>query len=70
MTHYFIQAQDNPKEPTGTIITVSSGRAGITGVGGSAYNISKIAEQRLNEHLQLGNIRFPVFPLMILLTSV
>jgi NAD(P)-dependent dehydrogenase (short-subunit alcohol dehydrogenase family) len=54
MTHYFIQAQSDPKKPTGTIITVSSGRAGITAAGGSAYNISKIAEQRLNEHLQLG----------------
>jgi hypothetical protein len=54
MTHYFIQAQPNPKKPTGTIITVSSGRAGITAEGGSAYNISKIAEQKLNEHLQLG----------------
>jgi len=55
MTHYFIQSQLNPKEPTGTIITVRSGRAGITAAGGLTYNISKIVEQRLNEHLQLGN---------------
>jgi NAD(P)-dependent dehydrogenase (short-subunit alcohol dehydrogenase family) len=60
MTHYFIQSQPNPKEPVGTIITVSSGRAGLTGVGGSAYNISKVAEQRLNEHLQLG--KYPSYP--------
>ena len=54
MTHYYIQSHPNPKKPTGTIITVSSGRAGLTNVGGSAYNISKSAEQKLNEHLQLG----------------
>jgi NAD(P)-dependent dehydrogenase (short-subunit alcohol dehydrogenase family) len=62
MTHYFIQSQPNPKEPTGTIITVSSGRAGLTGAGGSAYNIAKIAEQRLNEHLQLGQYPSPPNP--------
>jgi hypothetical protein len=67
MTHYFIQAQPDPKKPTGTVLTVSSGRAGITAEGGSAYNISKIAEQRLNEHLQLGRqhplsvFKFPIF---------
>lgn len=54
MVHEFIQAQPNPKEPTGTIITVSSGRAGLTTVGGSAYNISKIAEEKLTEHLHEG----------------
>jgi len=58
MNHYFIQAQPNPKQPTGTIITVSSGRAGLTAPGGSAYNISKLAEQRLAEHLQLGKLHF------------
>jgi len=56
MNHHFIQSQPDPKKPTGTIITVASGRAGITAEGGSAYNISKIAEQRLNEHLQLGKV--------------
>ncbi|KAN0119209.1 NAD(P)-binding protein [Hyaloscypha variabilis] len=64
MNHYFIQAQPNPKEPTGTIITVSSGRAGLTAPGGSAYNISKLAEQRLAEHLQLEYPTLRVFTTM------
>jgi NADP-dependent 3-hydroxy acid dehydrogenase YdfG len=54
MSHHYIQSQPNPKEPTGTLITVSSGRAGLTAPGASGYNISKLAEQRLNEHLQMG----------------
>ncbi|KAI9056235.1 hypothetical protein LZ554_001163 [Drepanopeziza brunnea f. sp. 'monogermtubi'] len=54
MSQYFIQSQPNPKESTATIIGVSSGRAGFTSARGSAYNISKIAEQRLNEHIQVG----------------
>ena len=55
MMHHFIRTQPTPKEPSGTIVTVGSGMAGITnGDGGSAYNISKLAEQRLGEHLQLG----------------
>ncbi|KAH6710635.1 hypothetical protein BKA61DRAFT_489056 [Leptodontidium sp. MPI-SDFR-AT-0119] len=59
MTHHFINSQPNPKESTATVITVSSGRAGFTTADGSAYNISKIAEQRFNEHLQieLPNLR-------------
>jgi hypothetical protein len=57
MSHYYIQSQPNPKEPVGTVITVASGRAGLTNPGGSAYNISKLAEERLNEHLQMGESR-------------
>ncbi|KAH7308810.1 hypothetical protein BKA65DRAFT_601664 [Rhexocercosporidium sp. MPI-PUGE-AT-0058] len=59
MTHHFINSQPNPKESTATVITVSSGRAGFTSAHGSAYNISKIAEQRFNEHVQieLPNLR-------------
>jgi NAD(P)-dependent dehydrogenase (short-subunit alcohol dehydrogenase family) len=64
MTHYFIQSHPDPKKPTGTIIGVSSGRAGLTGEGGSAYNIAKLAEQRLNEHLQLEYPTLRVFTTM------
>jgi len=64
MTHYFIATQPNPKAPTGTIIGVSSGRAGLSTAGGSSYNISKIAEQRLNEHLQLEYPTLRVFTTM------
>jgi NAD(P)-dependent dehydrogenase (short-subunit alcohol dehydrogenase family) len=64
MTHGFIQAQSNPKAPVGTIITVASGRAGLTTAGGSAYNISKLAEQRLNEHLQVEYPTLRVFTTM------
>ncbi|KUJ23630.1 NAD(P)-binding protein [Mollisia scopiformis] len=62
--HQFIQSQPNPKEPIGTIITVSSGRAGFTGAGGSSYNIAKLAEHRLSEHLQLENPTLRVFTSM------
>lgn len=63
MTHHFINSQpDNsqpdPKESTATIINVSSGRAGFLNAGGSAYNISKLAEQRFSEHLQIGKAFF------------
>ncbi|TGO46208.1 hypothetical protein BCON_0338g00080 [Botryotinia convoluta] len=72
MTHHFIQSQTSPKSPTGTIITVSSGRAGLTGPGGSAYNISKLAEQRLSEHLHLEYPSLRVFTTMpgIVLTDM
>lgn len=64
MTQQFIQSQPNPKEPQGTIMTISSGRAGLTNVGGSSYNIAKLAEQRLNEHLQLEYPTLRVFTSM------
>lgn len=54
MIHHYIRSQPNPKKPVGTIITVSGGRAGLTESGLSGYNISKLAQQRLTEHLQLG----------------
>ena len=69
MSHYYIQSQRNPKEPTGTLITVSSGRAGLTSPGGSAYNVSKLAEQRLNEHIQLGEVSQPLLFEHILILS-
>ncbi|KAG4437489.1 hypothetical protein IFR05_007044 [Cadophora sp. M221] len=55
VTHHFINSQPNPNESTATVITVSSGRAGFTTANGSAYNISKLAEQRFNEHLQIAS---------------
>lgn len=64
MIHQFIQSQPNPKEPQGTIVTVSSGRAGISGAGGSSYNIAKLAEQRLSEHLQVEYPSLRVFTTM------
>ncbi|TGO22892.1 hypothetical protein BPAE_0151g00200 [Botrytis paeoniae] len=72
MTHHFIRSQPSPKSPTGTIITVSSGRAALTGPGGSAYNISKLAEQRLSEHLHLEYPSLRVFTTMpgIVLTDM
>ncbi|OBT41325.1 hypothetical protein VE00_08517 [Pseudogymnoascus sp. WSF 3629] len=64
MVQHFIQAQPNQKAPTGTVITVSSGRAGLTNPGGSAYNISKLAEERLSEHIQIEYPTLRVFTTM------
>ncbi|ATZ57945.1 hypothetical protein BCIN_15g04480 [Botrytis cinerea B05.10] len=64
MTHHFIRSQPSPKSPTGTIITLSSGRAGLTVPGGSTYDISKLAEQRLVEHLHLEHPSLRVFTVM------
>lgn len=57
MIHHFIQFQKDPKSPRGTVIIVSGNRAGLTDSGHSAYNISKLAQQRLVEHLHLGRFR-------------
>lgn len=72
MTHYFIQSQPSPETPTGTIITVSSGRASFTTRGGSMYNITKLAEQRFSEHLSLEYPSLRVFTTMpgIVLTAM
>ncbi|KAF7857974.1 hypothetical protein EAF04_009331 [Stromatinia cepivora] len=64
MTHHYIASQPTPKTPTGTIITVSSGRASFTTAGGSAYNISKLAEQRFSEHLSVEYPSLRVFTTM------
>jgi hypothetical protein len=56
MIHNYIIAQPSTEAPTGTVINVSSGRAGITTAGGSAYNINKLAEQRLSEHVHVGKL--------------
>ncbi|KAF7867513.1 uncharacterized protein EAF02_009704 [Botrytis sinoallii] len=72
MTHHFIRSQPSPKSPTGTIINVSSGIAALTGARGSAYSISKLAEQRLSEHLHLEYPSLRVFTTMpgIVLTDM
>ncbi|KAF7915359.1 uncharacterized protein EAE98_011225 [Botrytis deweyae] len=72
MTHHFIRSQPSPKSPTGTIINVSSGTAGLTGARGSSYSISKLAEQRLSEHLHLEYPSLRVFTTMpgIVLTDM
>jgi hypothetical protein len=54
MIHHYIATQSDPKDPVGTIINVSSGRAGVISAGGSSYNISKLATQHLTEHVHLG----------------
>jgi hypothetical protein len=59
MIRYYILAQPNPKEPVGTIIVVSSGRASLTLAGGSDYDISKLAGQKLVEHVQTGKLESP-----------
>ncbi|KAI6717209.1 hypothetical protein JHW43_000384 [Diplocarpon mali] len=72
MSRNFILSQPNPEESKATIITVSSGRAGLTFPKGSAYNISKLAEQRLNEHIQIEHPNLRVFTTMpgIVLTDM
>ncbi|KAK0110151.1 hypothetical protein ONS95_002803 [Cadophora gregata] len=64
MTHHFINYQPNPKESTATVINVCSGRAGFTTAAGSAYNISKLAQQRFTEHLQIELPNLRVFTTM------
>jgi len=56
MIHYYIKNQPNSKDPSGTIITVSSGLAGVTQPAGSAYSINKLGEQRLGEFVDAGII--------------
>lgn len=52
MIHHYINTQADPKNPVGTIISVLSGRVGLVIPEGSAYNVSKWAEQRIIEHAQ------------------
>lgn len=51
MVHYFIKSQSNTEDPIGTIITVSSGLAGLTQPAGSGYSINKLGGQRFGEFL-------------------
>ena len=54
MIHHFIKAQPNPKEPVGTIVSVSAGLIGLTNPGFSSYSIAKLAAQRLGEFIDVG----------------
>ena len=58
MAHYFIKSQPSEKKTHGTIISVSSGLAGMTSPGYSSYSIAKLAEQRMMEYIDAG--RLPV----------
>jgi short-subunit dehydrogenase len=53
----YINAQDNPKDPKGTIISMTSGTAGITYPLSSGYSVSKLAVQKFSEFVDGG-----VFP--------
>ncbi|KAI9817915.1 MAG: hypothetical protein M1832_004535 [Thelocarpon impressellum] len=59
MVNGFIRAQPDPAEPIGTIISVSSGIAGITNPGSSAYSVSKLAEIKMGEfvHAEYPKLR-------------
>lgn len=50
----FVQSQDDPKRPTGTIININSGLAGVVKEGLSAYSISKLAAHRHMEYVGKG----------------
>jgi len=51
---YFIKTQSDPTNPRGTFIATNSGLAGMVVPGLTSYTISKLASQRLIEHLHLG----------------
>jgi hypothetical protein len=59
MIHHYIKSQPDSKDPSGTIISVSSGLAGLTIPGGSAYSITKLSEQRLGEFITAGMFFLP-----------
>jgi hypothetical protein len=54
MIHYYIKSQPDLKNPSGTIITVSPGLAGVTQPTGSAYSINKLGEHRFGEFVDAG----------------
>jgi NAD(P)-dependent dehydrogenase (short-subunit alcohol dehydrogenase family) len=59
------QGEEKKKEPVGTIISVLTGRVGLTTPAGSSYNVSKSTEMRLVEHMQLGESQiffFNIYP--------
>lgn len=53
---FYIKSQPDPKNPSGTIISVSSGFAGKIHPGFSAYSVGKLGEQRLGEYVDAGMI--------------
>ena len=61
MVHHFIATQPDPEKPVGTVISVLSGRVGLTLPNASAYDTSKAFEMKFVEHLQLGTF-FDLFP--------
>lgn len=52
----YIKSQHDPKNPCGTIISVSSGFAGRIHPGFSAYSVGKLGEQKLGEYVDAGNV--------------
>jgi len=64
MTHHYINSQPNSKSPSGTIITVASGLAGVTQPSGSAYSINKLGEQRFGEFVDAEYPNLRVFTTM------
>jgi hypothetical protein len=50
----YIKSQPDPKNPSGTIISVSSGFAGRIHPGFSAYSVGKLGEQKLGEYVDAG----------------
>jgi hypothetical protein len=50
----FVRSQEDPKNPTGTTICVSSSLAGRIFPGFSAYSIGKLGEQKLGEYVDAG----------------
>lgn len=59
MLNHYINTQEDPKKPVGTVITVLSGRAGLIVPNGSNYDVSKLAEQCLIQHVQAGMFPLP-----------
>lgn len=61
VTRSFIKSQLDPKNPTGTIIFVSSGLSGLVTPGWSAYVTSKLAAERFIEHVDAGEFSSNMF---------
>jgi len=50
----YIRSQPDPKNPTGTVVCVSSSLAGRVFPGFSAYSIGKLGEQKIGEYIDAG----------------
>ena len=53
----WIRSQQDPNNPTGTVIHINSGLAGMTHPGNSAYGTSKLAAHRYMEIVGAGEFR-------------
>lgn len=62
--YHYVNSQADPSNPTGTIITVNSGLAGLIDTGISAYSIGKLAGQRLNEYVDATYPNLRIFTTM------